>query len=364
MTPPEPSPTAASGPPPLPPHFASSGYGIAPAVAGGSFAHLPAQSPAAGNNPRYAAAVEALEALLAGKSGRTSSQKALLLMVSLAAFVAWLSLTKDHGGVSRSAWVDGALIIGILFFHELGHFFAMKIFGYKDLSMFFIPFFGAAVTGRKLHAQSWKDAIVTLAGPLPGILIGAPLFYYGRLRGMELIQHAGVLMVLINAINLLPIKPLDGGRFFDIILFSRWRWLALLFSAFSTAGFAVFLVYAAGWSPIAVGFFTVFQLSVAWKRWKVLRALEQQAPEAILSPDGNWPTDQAGTMFQAIDAANAPHQLKPKHLATYALQHLQRRTTPPRLGPTFALLLLYLLPFIYVAIGAFVWAKLRHMGSV
>jgi Zn-dependent protease len=360
MTPPEPSPTATFGPPLLPAPFTSGSSVAAPASAG--LAHL--QADFVNDNPRYTAATEALEALVAGKGGKTSSQKALLLMVSLAAFVLWLSFRNDGGGDPSSAWVHGAVIIGILFFHELGHFFAMKIFGYKDLSMFFIPFFGAAVTGRKLHAQSWKEAIVTLAGPLPGILIGAPLYIYGRSGEIELIERAGLLMVIINAINLLPIKPLDGGRFFDTILFSRWRWLALLFSAFSTVGFALFLIYAAGWSPIAVGLFTLFQIFVAWKRWTVLRLLEQEAPQAILSPDGTWPTDQAGAMFEAIDAANAPTKLQPKHLAAYALQHLQRQTTPPRIGPTLALLLLYLLPFAYIAIGFFVWAKLRHLEPV
>ncbi len=313
--------------------------------------HLPTAQ-----DQRYTAAATLLETQIAGKGGKSSSQKALLLMISLAAFVLWLSY-RGGGGDTTSPFIEGALLIGILFFHELGHFFAMKIFGYKDLSMFFIPFFGAAVTGRKLHVQAWQDAIMTLAGPLPGILIGVPLYFYGHLNEFELLKQVGFLMVIINAINLLPIKPLDGGRFFETTLFSRWRWLSLLFSAFSTIGFALFLIYIAGWSPIIVGLFTLFQILVAWKRWKVLRTLEQLAPQAILAPDGTWPGDQARPMFQAIDAANKPTLLQPQHLAAYALQHLKRQTSPPpRIGPTFALLGLYLFPLIYLAAGFYLWA--------
>src|SRR5215510_10637063 len=41
------------------------------------------------------------------------------------------------------------LITGIVVFHELGHFFAMKYFRYKDLGIFFIPLLGAYVSGTK-----------------------------------------------------------------------------------------------------------------------------------------------------------------------------------------------------------------------
>ncbi len=323
-------------------------------------ANLQHQRLTAAQEQRYAAAAQLLEAQVAGKAGgKSSSQKALLLMLSLAAFVLWLSF-QGGGEDATSTLIDGALIIGILFIHELGHFFAMKIFGYKDLSMFFIPFFGAAVTGRKLHVQSWQDAVMTMAGPLPGIIIGLPLYFYGRMNELEVLKHAGFMMLIINALNLLPIKPLDGGRFFETILFSRWRWLSLLFSTFSTVGFALFLIYVSGWSEIFVGLFTLFQIWGSFNRWKVLRSLVQQTPDALLSHDGSWPVDQARTMFQAIDAADVRAKLLPRHLASYALEHLQRRnTTPPRIGATFALLGLYVLPLIYLAGGFYAWVMMQ-----
>src|SRR5688572_20446150 len=64
------------------------------------------------------------------------------------------------------------LITGIVLFHELGHFFAMKFFRYKDLGIFFIPLLGAYVSGTKREVSQKESAIILLAGPLPGIILG------------------------------------------------------------------------------------------------------------------------------------------------------------------------------------------------
>jgi Zn-dependent protease len=37
----------------------------------------------------------------------------------------------------------------VLLIHELGHFLAMKAFGYKNLNIIFTPPFGAVATGTK-----------------------------------------------------------------------------------------------------------------------------------------------------------------------------------------------------------------------
>src|SRR5258705_10856071 len=68
------------------------------------------------------------------------------------------------------------LITAIVVFHELGHFFAMKSFRYKDLGIFFIPLLGAYVSGSKREVSQKESAIILLAGPLPGIILGAVFF--------------------------------------------------------------------------------------------------------------------------------------------------------------------------------------------
>ena len=108
-------------------------------------------------------------------------------------------------------WKTVALLIPILLFHELGHYLAMLAFGYRNLRMFFIPLFGAAVTGRNYNVAAWKKAVVSLMGPVPGIGVGIALGITAYVMGQNLLLEAAALMVFINGINLLPILPLDGG---------------------------------------------------------------------------------------------------------------------------------------------------------
>ncbi len=163
--------------------------------------------------------------------------KLLLLGVSIVAFLA-------VGGAMWD-WSFVAMIIPILLIHELGHLIAMKIFGYKNVNMFFIPFFGAAVTGRHYNVAGWKKAIVSLAGPLPSIALAIVIEIIGFVTTTEWLTKAALLMLIINLLNLLPFLPLDGGWVAHITLFSRSKYLDI--------GFRVFAILAMFLSTIFIG---------------------------------------------------------------------------------------------------------------
>jgi Zn-dependent protease len=132
-------------------------------------------------------------------------------------------------GLIASPLIDIAVLIGVLFFHEMGHFLAMRWFGYQDVRMFFIPFFGAAVSGRKTGAASYKEAIVVLAGPVPGLCLSLPLYLLSVHTETQALGHVALLLAAINGFNLLPVFPLDGGRLLQIVLFSRNRYVECVF---------------------------------------------------------------------------------------------------------------------------------------
>lgn len=122
--------------------------------------------------------------------------------------------------------IDIAIIMVILIIHELGHFLAMRYFGYSDTNIFFIPLFGAAATGTKKKTTALQEYIIYLAGPLPGIVLGVGIGIYLLMAGVEydssiLAQYA-LLSVIINYFNLLPIFPLDGGRVVQTMLLLRY----------------------------------------------------------------------------------------------------------------------------------------------
>ena len=145
----------------------------------------------------------------------------IILVVSVLAFVAIGSAQKN--------WQFYLWLIPLLLFHEGGHWIAMKIFGYRNLRMFFIPLFGAAVTGRNYNVPGWKKAVVSLAGPVPGILLGASLAVVAMITQQEWLNQAAFFLLIINGFNLLPVLPLDGGHVLRAILFCRNRWLDITF---------------------------------------------------------------------------------------------------------------------------------------
>ena len=133
------------------------------------------------------------------------------------------------------------MITAIVMFHELGHFFAMKIFRYKDLGIFFIPLLGAYVSGSKREVSQKESAIILLAGPLPGIILG--IILYLLYESNPLLDIAGISyytislsLIILNLINLIPVYPLDGGQLLNRVFLDEESWISKSF-VFLSAGF-------------------------------------------------------------------------------------------------------------------------------
>ncbi len=222
--------------------------------------------------------------------------KLLLLGVSVVAFLA-------VGGAMWD-WSFVAMIIPILLIHELGHLIAMKIFGYKNVNMFFIPFFGAAVTGRHYNVAGWKKAIVSLAGPLPSIVLAIVIEIIGFVTTTEWLTKAALLMLIINLLNLLPFLPLDGGWVAHITLFSRSKYLDI--------GFRVFAILAMFLSTIFIGDKVLMYLGIAMlvglpTIWKTLKVQEKLTNEPLPAPTNDLiPEAAIREISKACQLANLP----------------------------------------------------------
>jgi Zn-dependent protease len=86
-----------------------------------------------------------------------------ILLASVALFVGLGLLTVPWSLV----WI----LLLVLFLHELGHWIGMKLFGFRNLQMLFIPFVGAVVSGYETNPNRAKGAIILLLGPVPGIVL-------------------------------------------------------------------------------------------------------------------------------------------------------------------------------------------------
>ena len=136
-------------------------------------------------------------------------------------------------------WQFSLIVVGVLLFHELGHLIVMRWAGYRDLQVFFVPLFGAVATAREEQVVAWKKMLMLLAGPLPGVVLGCALVY--GLTAQVLPPFAWLLtlsstLLVINVFNLLPLVPLDGGRFFDLLFLARVPRLRGAFAALGALG--------------------------------------------------------------------------------------------------------------------------------
>ncbi|MEA5598487.1 metalloprotease [Rivularia sp. UHCC 0363] len=124
------------------------------------------------------------------------------------------------------------IFISALIFHEAGHLLVMKLNGYRDASLVFIPFLGAVATARKDDATITQKFCVSLAGPLPGLILGLGLAIMFPDASYSWVKQTSWILIGLNLFNLLPIYPLDGGQIADILLFSRFPYSDVLFKGF------------------------------------------------------------------------------------------------------------------------------------
>ncbi len=247
-------------------------------------------------------------------------------------------------------WKTVALLIPILLFHELGHYVAMLAFGYRNLRMFFIPLFGAAVTGRNYNVAAWKKAVVSLMGPVPGIGVGIALGVAAYVMGQKLLLEAAALMVFINGINLLPILPLDGGWNLHAIVFSRHYVLdvgfrlvaALLLVSGGAALHEYFLLY--------LGAAMLLGLPMEYRRSQVVSRLRRERFVARSLDSQTIPEETARRIISEIDASY-PKRMSDRATARLTLQVFESlNARPPGI---FAIVMLAAVHFAAFVVALF-----------
>jgi|GEM_PF-3456319 Zn-dependent proteases len=200
--------------------------------------------------------------------------KAFFMLVSLAFFSLALRWTFTPG--------LGLVLIVALAFHEAGHLLGMRLFGYKDTQLLFLPFLGGVAVARdRLVLAPWKHLVILFLGPLPGIFVGAALLLWSGAEGAPaFVREAGILVLVFNAFNLLPVMPLDGGRIMDVALVSRFPRLRVVFLLFSGLGLIVIGFASASVLLKLLGVFALFRLPVEWTHAGIVKTLRKELPPA------------------------------------------------------------------------------------
>jgi Zn-dependent protease len=302
-----------------------------------------------------AADVEA-ELLKPDRGKRTGAQNITLLLLSVAAFAAT--------GLLRTSWTYTVIIVVVLFVHESGHWLAMKFFGYSDLQMFFIPFFGAAVSGKDSNTTGARKAIVALLGPAPGIVLGLISgFVYMKWHEPLFLRYA-VTSLFINGLNLLPIYPLDGGRFMEIVIFSRHPAVEIVFKVLAVLALVGLAVRLSSISLGILAFATLFLTREAYYQNKIVGRLKVISGGQPVPKAEHFPVEYLEAILPDLSDGLSRNNVKPKLLANRA-ESVWRRFSqqPPRFGPSLALLGAYAGIFLLAIGGVFGAAWLNRASN-
>ncbi len=232
-----------------------------------------------------------------GQTAQKKSNSLLVLIVTVILFFSARIVSADVLHV--------AILVAVLFAHEFGHFLMMKALKYNDVKMFFIPFFGAAVSGKPKNNSTLKSCLVSLMGPFPGILLSVAFLVLFGFTHRYVFLKTSEIMLFLNLFNLLPIIPFDGGKFLETLfidnviarsIYAIFSVLFLALIAFLLEDF-LFLVIAALslWAFIGNG-----------KVWRLGVALKKKGVRAVSIQDLSKDPDSMS------DIANSLYSIKPK----------------------------------------------------
>jgi Zn-dependent protease len=276
-----------------------------------------------------------------------------LLVISLILFM-------GAAGV-QEIWESLIFLVPVLAFHELGHYLAMLVFGYRNIRMFFIPFLGAAVSGRHYNVAGWKKAIVALAGPLPGILVGAAVGAAALIVGApKLVVDAALFALALNGFNLLPFLPLDGGWVVHAVLFVRHPVLDIVFrvaAALCLVGLAIFMQ---NWCLGAVALFMLVAAPMAYRTARIAQRLGKEGLVTRSLDNQSIPTDAALRIL-----AELRRVLPPQTPAATMAQHVANvfeayNAEPPDVSASLGLLALHAGGFILALVVGVVIIATQH----
>ena len=274
-----------------------------------------------------------------------------LLLISLLLFV--------FVGARQWSWNYLFILLGVLFVHELGHYLAMRAFNYRNLRMFFIPFFGAAVSGQNHNVPGWKKVVVSLMGPVPGIVLGIIIGVAGMALHQPLLLKIAIVSLLLNGFNLLPVLPMDGGWVFHTLIFSRHPVLDATFRGIAIVGLMVLGSFTQSKILMYLGIPMLMGIPLAYRTSRIAAELKHRGLPPVPPDDQNIPAETANIIIEEIQKAS-PKVQSNKTIAQQVLQIFETiNAHPPAWPATVGLLFVHVCSLGLAAVFAltFVFAQ-------
>ncbi|MCA6112006.1 hypothetical protein [Bradyrhizobium cenepequi] len=125
-------------------------------------------------------------------------------------------------------WQLGILLAIVIVLHEAGHVAAMLMVGVGVRGIYLIPFFGGAAVPKTAYQTEGRLGFIALLGPGLSLIPTLVLLAMFRATDEMHLRQAVEVFAIVNAANLLPIYPLDGGLILNALIGSVSRTSALI----------------------------------------------------------------------------------------------------------------------------------------
>lgn len=119
-------------------------------------------------------------------------------------------------------WRFAAGFVLLILVHEMGHYLAAQQRGLAVGAPTFIPFVGAWIELKDMPHDAETEAYVGIAGPVLGSAAALALYFIAESNGSHLLLALAYSGFFLNLFNLIPLKPLDGGRITAIVSPRMW----------------------------------------------------------------------------------------------------------------------------------------------
>lgn len=150
------------------------------------------------------------------------------------------------------------IALSCAFLHELGHITVMRLFR-ADIAKVSIYPFGADIRADTSHLGYGAEALVALAGPLVSAVLALIFFITAKVLPNIYFFAAAITNLLFFAVNIFPVKGLDGGRILLSLLLMRFDFSMAytIFYFISAASFGVLCAFS-----LAILYFSGYNLSL------------------------------------------------------------------------------------------------------
>ncbi|KJC42404.1 membrane protein [Bradyrhizobium sp. LTSP885] len=125
-------------------------------------------------------------------------------------------------------WKLGLLLAVVIVLHEAGHAAAMLMMGVGVRGIYLIPFFGGVAVPKTAYRTEGRLGFIAVMGPCLSLIPTLGLLAIYQATGQIHAAQAAEMFAVINAANLLPIYPLDGGLILNALIGSVNRRSALI----------------------------------------------------------------------------------------------------------------------------------------